>query len=72
MNEDEPRRPLSPVMIIIALGVISAMLFPFYQMFAVTEKSRRLAGQGFGFVIVVMAALALYSVARVLMAPPKD
>lgn len=72
MNDDSPRRPISPVMVVIALGVIAAILFPFYQMFTVTERSRRLAGQGFGFVIVVMAALALYSIARILMSPPKE
>jgi hypothetical protein len=72
MNDDElQRRPVSPVMIVIAVGVIAAMLFPFYQMFVNTERSRRIAGNAFGFVVVVMGALAAYSIVRSLSRPPR-
>jgi hypothetical protein len=60
----EERRPVSPLMIIIALGVIAAMLFPFYQLLVNTERSRRIAGDAFGFVVVTMGVLAVYSVLR--------
>ena len=60
----EERRPVSPLMIIIALGMIAALLFPFYQMFVNTERSRQVAGNAFGFVVVTMGVLAVYSVLR--------
>jgi len=69
VNDEEPRRPVSPVMVVIALGVIAAMLYPFYQMFMETERSRRIAGQAFGFVVVVMGLLAVYSIVRSLSRP---
>ena len=60
----EERRPVSPLMIIIALGVIAAMLFPIYQLFINTERSRQVAGNTFGFVVATMGVLAVYSVLR--------
>ncbi len=60
----EERRPVSPLMIIIALGMIAALLFPFYQMFVNTERSRQVAGNVFGFVVATMVVLAVYSVLR--------
>jgi hypothetical protein len=60
----EERRPVSPLMIIIALGVIASMLFPIYQLINNTERSRQVAGKAFGFVVVTMGVLAVYSVLR--------
>jgi uncharacterized membrane protein YeaQ/YmgE (transglycosylase-associated protein family) len=62
-------------MIVIALGVIAAMLFPVFQIFVNTERSRRITGNAFGFVVVVMGALAVYSIVRALTRPrsaPRD
>ena len=70
--EPSPRRAVSPVMIVIALGVIAAMLYPFIQIFLTTERSRHLAAQGFGFVVVTMIGLALYNLARLWLSPPKS
>ncbi len=69
---DEPRRPVSPVIVVIALGMIAAMLYPFLQVFLTTDRSRHLAAQGFGFVVVTMVALALFNLARLWLSPPKD
>lgn len=70
--EEGPRRPVSPVMIVVALGVIASMLYPFIQIFLTTERSRHLAAQGFGFVVVTMAGLALFHLARLWLSPPKE
>ncbi len=74
MNDDEeelPRRPVSPAVIVITLGVIASMLYPVLQVFLTTQSSRLLVAKAFSFVLVVMGALALFQIARALTRPPK-
>lgn len=61
-----PRRPVSPVTIVIVFGMIAALLYPFFQLALGPEAVRPLAGKAFGFVVVVMGAAAVFEIYRAL------
>jgi len=62
-------RGAKPFVVVIAIGMIAALLYPPYRMFVVTPESRRLVANGFGVLVAAMAAYALFHAVRAVFFP---
>jgi hypothetical protein len=54
----------SPFIIVVAVGMIAALLYPVFMQFEIARRSRGLIANGFGIVVAVMCGLAIFYVVR--------